>query len=62
MQQQTFDFAREAYVASPVRLDPRVAQEVTKLMAAAIVAVSVKGEEPSDDESSEQQQGRQDHG
>ena len=55
MQQQTFDFAREAYASSPVRLDPRVAPEVTRLMAAAIVAVSVKGEEPSDDESSEQQ-------
>jgi hypothetical protein len=54
MQQQTFDFAREGY-ASPVGLDPRVAQEVAKLMAAAIVAVSVKREEQSDDESSEQQ-------
>ena len=53
--QQTFDFARETYAASPVQLDPRVAQEVAKLMAAAIVAVSVKGEEQSDDESSEQQ-------
>ncbi len=55
MQQQTFDFVQEACAASPVRLDPRVAQEVAKLVAAAIVAVSVKGEEPSDDESSEQQ-------
>ncbi len=54
MQQQTFDFAREGYATSPVRLDPRVAHEVAKLMAAAIVAVSVKGEEQSD-ESSEQQ-------
>ena len=55
MQQQTFDFARETYAASPVRLDPRVAQEVTKLMAAAIVTVSVKRKEQSDDESSGQQ-------
>lgn len=54
MQQQTFDFAWEGNDASPVRLDPRVEQEVAKLMAAAIVAVSVKGEDQADESSGQE--------
>ena len=54
MQQQTFDFAWEANDTSPVRLDPGVEQEVAKLMAAAIVVVSAKGEEQADESSGQQ--------
>ena len=61
MQQQLFDFVWIATTRSPVRLDPLIAAEVTRLMAAAIVAVSVDGMEGSDEGSTRVDE-QQDHG
>ncbi len=49
MQQQLFDFVLAATTRSPVRLDPPITAEITRLMAMAIVAVSVDRTEGSDE-------------
>ena len=50
MQQQLFEFALRATQESPVRLEPRIVAEVTRLMSAAIVAVVLQKPEETDGE------------
>ena len=56
MQQQLFEFVLQATKASPVRLEPDIAAEVTRLMSAAIVAVALHRAEEIDEESRGQRQ------
>jgi hypothetical protein len=50
MQQQLFEFVQQATRTSPVRLEPRIVAQVTRQMAAAIVAVALQRKEESDEE------------
>ena len=48
MQQQVFEFVQDGSQAPPFSLDPRIEEEVVRLMAAAILAVLEKGTVKSD--------------
>jgi hypothetical protein len=59
VRQQVFEFAQETLEAPPIPLDPRVVDEVVRLMAMAIVAVT---EEGAGNDGSTNPSAEQDHG
>lgn len=56
MRQQLFEFVQQATRTSPVRLEPRTVAQVTRQMAAAIVAVVLQRKEESDEEPRDKRQ------
>ena len=55
MQQQVFEFVQDGSQAPLISLDPRIEEEMAKLMAAAILAVLEKGTVKSDDDARRRQ-------